>query len=67
MDSADDLTAMIDATDPAVVARLLVFANELEDDAKAIGEQAAQLKRSLLMAYRNNVIERGSLRAGHRA
>jgi hypothetical protein len=43
--------------DPALIARLLVFANELEVDAETIREDAARLRTALLAIYRENVYE----------
>jgi hypothetical protein len=43
--------------DPAIIARLLVFANELEVDAEAIREYAGRLRASLLSIYRQHLVE----------
>jgi hypothetical protein len=48
------------ATDPAVIARLLVFATELEDDAEAITTYAREIREGAITAYRQYVIERRS-------
>jgi hypothetical protein len=44
--------------DPATLARLLVFANELADDAKAIEDYAQRLRAALLTTYRECIIDR---------
>ena len=44
--------------DPAIIARLLVFADEVLDDVDQIREDALALRRDLLTAYREFVIER---------
>lgn len=44
--------------DPAIIARLLVFADELLDDVDAIRAHAENLRRLLLTSYRRHVIER---------
>jgi hypothetical protein len=43
--------------DPAIIARLLVFANELESDAESIREYSNQLRDSLLSIYRQRLCE----------
>jgi hypothetical protein len=44
---------------PDVLARLLVFANELEDDVQRITEHGRRLRTSLLSLYRLQVVEKG--------
>jgi hypothetical protein len=43
--------------DPATIARLLVFANEIVDDADSIKRDAEKLREALLSIYRNHVID----------
>lgn len=43
--------------DPATVARLLVFADELETDAKAVLDYGQKLRAALLSVYRENILE----------
>ena len=45
------------STDPATIARLLVFADEVLDDVEDIREDAKKLRQDLLWAYRMFVIE----------
>jgi hypothetical protein len=45
--------------DPAVFARLLVFADELERVAQSVKKDAGELRFSLLSLYRFEVIEKG--------
>jgi hypothetical protein len=52
-------------TDPAVIARLLVLAIELEDDADEIRKDAARLREQAVTAYREYVIERHLYRTDH--
>ena len=51
--------------DPAVIARLLVFAEEALDDAEKIRDQPESLRSALLSIYRNYVIERLDRRSGY--
>jgi hypothetical protein len=43
--------------EPATIARLLVFADELEGDAEALREYAVRLRGSLLWIYRQHIFE----------
>jgi hypothetical protein len=43
--------------DPAIIARLLVFANELEEDGEAVVEYGRRIRGSLLWIYRERVFE----------
>jgi hypothetical protein len=61
----DTITAARLATDPAVIARLLVLSIELEDDADTIHRDALRLREQAVTAYREYVIERRSYRAHH--
>jgi hypothetical protein len=54
--------------DPAIIARLLVFADELEGDAESLRDYALRLRGSLLSIYREYVFEptgRRQMRGGH--
>lgn len=52
--------------DPALFARLLVFANETIEDAEHIAEDARKLRSALLDAYRYLLIDGRSLPTGGR-
>ena len=52
--------------DPAILARLLVFADELLDDLDSVAEDAKRLRSAVLDNYRHLVIEGRSLPAGGR-
>jgi hypothetical protein len=52
------------ASDPAVIARLLVFADEVIDEVELIEQRAIALRHALLVGYRETVIERSGRRRG---
>jgi hypothetical protein len=43
--------------DPAIIARLLVFANELEEDGETVLDYGRRIRGSLLWIYRERVFE----------
>jgi hypothetical protein len=55
------------ATDPAVIARLLVLAAELAQDVEAISRYAEVIQEGAIRSYREYVIERHLYRGGEDA
>jgi hypothetical protein len=52
--------------DPALLARLLVFADELCDDIESTADDAQRLRSAVLICYRHLVLEGRSLPTGGR-